>query len=437
MLLGIKTKKEFIARHVVTGSAAILLVYLIWTTRPEINFDARLWRSLGDSAFIFLSLALIIGPLSRLFNFALRFVSWRRELGIWFAILALSHFIRVFNYAFKEPGLELSNLLGFMALFWSLVLAATSSDKAVSFLSISSWKWLHRFAYVVFYAAAAHVAYFLFWRAPVENWFIYIFLFLVVLVPALQIAAFIKTVVMEKRRVYTGGKMVFEKKIKAPILDQKIIAPNTCQVSFDISKIPFIFKAGQYIQIRLPKLNYNDPKGLSRVFSIATSPNDKIKLSVAFKNFGSGFKKTLMELPKGALIDIEGPYGSFCLPINQSQQIVFIAGGIGITPCISMIRFANENKLQNIITLLYANNNQENAAYFNELNAIAKENNNFKVINKFGKIDADFITGNIKNLTDCLWYIVGPPAMVEAVKNIVSNLGIKNENIIIEDFIGY
>src|SRR3989339_1975983 len=96
-------------------------------------------------------MTLAIGPLAKLWKPAVRLVPWRREMGIWFALLALSHFIRVRDYAALEPGIELPRLLGLIALFWTLILAATSSDRAVNFLGPSSWKWLHVMAYVIFY----------------------------------------------------------------------------------------------------------------------------------------------------------------------------------------------------------------------------------------------------------------------------------------------
>lgn len=161
--------------------------------------------------------------------------------------------------------------------------------------------------------------------------------------------------------------------IKLPIIEQRTIAEKTDEVSFDLSGKNFVFIAGQYIRVTIPKLLYADPKGSSRVFTIASSPNEKNKLSIAFRDSGSGFKRTLLELPRGSLVEIEGPFGHFVLPRDASRPLVFIAGGIGITPFLSMIRFANENKLNYQITLLYANKNKENAAYLEELTSIAQK----------------------------------------------------------------
>lgn len=129
--------------------------------------------------------------------------------------------------------------------------------------------------------------------------------------------------------------------IKLPVIKQRTTAEKTYEVSFNLSGKSFSFIAGQYIRVTVPKLLYDDQKGPSRVFTIASSPNEKNKLAIAFRDSESGFKKTLLELSQGSLVEIEGPFGYFTLPKNTSRPLIFIASGIGITPFLSMIRFVN------------------------------------------------------------------------------------------------
>ena len=220
------------------------------------------------------------------------------------------------------------------------------------------------------------------------------------------------------------------------IIEHKQIAENTVEISF---KRPndFSFKAGQYIQLGVPKLLYSDVKGTSRVFSVASSPLDQEKLSIAFRNTGSGFKRTLKELPMNAPVSIEGPHGFFTLPQNPSHHLVFIAGGIGITPYLSMIRFAAERGFTFPITLLYANKSKERAAYLEELQDIANRNKYFILKNRFGRIDEQFIRQNMKNIQQCVWNIAGPPAMVSYARNLLFLLGVNYDRIHCEEFIGY
>jgi len=222
------------------------------------------------------------------------------------------------------------------------------------------------------------------------------------------------------------------------ITNQKQIAQNTLEISF---KRPdnFSFKAGQYIQVDIPKLLHSDHKGSSRVFSIASTPLDQEEVSVAFRDTGSGFKRTLAGLPIGAPIRIEGPHGFYTFPENPTESIVFIAGGIGIVPYLSMIRHSVESKNQFpfSITLLYTNRNKENTPYHRELKDISRGENNFVLKSRFNRIDAQFIRKNITGIDKCRWYIAGPPQMVAHAKDLLLQIGVDTAKIHSEEFTGY
>ena len=208
MILG--SRKVFL-RHTLVGALAVLIVSLLWFSYlGQSGAEAGLWRAFADTAFIFLFITLSIGPLVVLWEPALRVLTWRREFGIWFAILALCHGFLVAGFLFNwniigtlsQGGLGLSNLMGATALFFALVLAATSSDRAVKFLGISSWKWLHYSSYVIFYLVGFHAIHNLF-ISPLSpsHWFRYAFLIMVFVVPILQLSAFLKIVISNRKRL--------------------------------------------------------------------------------------------------------------------------------------------------------------------------------------------------------------------------------------------
>lgn len=220
------------------------------------------------------------------------------------------------------------------------------------------------------------------------------------------------------------------------IIDRKVVAEDTLEVSFKRPE-DFSFLAGQYIQLGVSKLLYPDPKGASRVFSIASSPLDQERISVAFRETGSGFKRTLKELPLDATVNIEGPHGFFTLPQESTASLVFIAGGIGITPFLSIIRFADEKRLSFSLTLLYANRNQESAAYLGELQGIAGRTTHFVLRNHLGRIDEQSIQQSTKDPQNCKWYIAGPPAMAGCARNLLFLLGVDDGRVYCEEFTGY
>ena len=143
----------------------------------------RLWKAVGDAAFVLLIAALAVGPIARLVPSARGLLRWRRQLGIWFALTATLHAVlildgwarwslrRFLGYEFipqlgrearLEPGFGLANLIGSVALLLALVLAATSSDWALRRLGRPSWAWLHRLAHTVLVLSLLHGSYFLF-----------------------------------------------------------------------------------------------------------------------------------------------------------------------------------------------------------------------------------------------------------------------------------
>ena len=211
-----------LVRHVLVAVVAAALVGLFWATRPTWDAEMRLWKAVGDAAFALLLVTLSLGPAARLVRPAARLLPWRRQLGIWFAMVAAVHGVlvvhgwarwslrRFLGYEVVpqlgrevrlEPGFGLANLVGLTALVFALVLAATSSDRALRSLGAPAWKWLHHSALFVFYLSLLHAGYFLFLhytvsfhkRVPRPDWFRFPFVALGVAVLALQTAAFVKT----------------------------------------------------------------------------------------------------------------------------------------------------------------------------------------------------------------------------------------------------
>lgn len=221
------------------------------------------------------------------------------------------------------------------------------------------------------------------------------------------------------------------------ILNSRKVALNTTEITFERGKGILPFCAGQYVKVTLPKLLYADPKGESRDFSIVSSPNTIDTLVVTFRGSESGYKRTLLELPIGTAVSVDGPYGVFTLPSDTGRSLVLLAGGIGITPCLSMLSYAKEENLPYDITLLYANTNPKRAAYLSELDALSAESKHLIVKKRFGDITRIFIEESTKDIESPLWYVVGPPAMVEASRDLLLGLGVIEANLFVEEMSGY
>lgn len=225
--------------------------------------------------------------------------------------------------------------------------------------------------------------------------------------------------------------------LELPIVERREIAEGTIEVRLGLEKNKFRFHSGQYIRVTVPHLLKEDPKGNRRDFSLASSPTETDWLAIAYRLSDSGTKQTLLHSPLGTKVLAEGPFGLFTLPQNPRRPVVLVAGGIGVTPFRSMICYVTTKHLTYRITLLYANWARKNAAYLKDLTEYQQRNPRFVLKNRFGLFTPDFIRRGVKDLQNPLWYLCGPPPMVEALQKILPDLGVSEDQIILEVFTGY
>lgn len=221
----------------------------------------------------------------------------------------------------------------------------------------------------------------------------------------------------------------------AYLMSIKTIAADTTEVTFDTSKDPIHFTAGQYITVTAPGLERLGIKEQTHDFSIVSSPNDHARLAISFRVSQSRFKQTLLSLPLGTEVTLEGPSGIFTLPEDSAMPLIFIAGGVGIDPFMSIIRFVTESNLDFKITLYYFNKSTDTESYRDELKALAAKNHFLKIHEVFGHFDKKYI--DTDNISKTKWYIAGPPGMVANARQSIIELGVSDINIRTEEFTGY
>ncbi|MFQ8433656.1 ferredoxin--NADP reductase [Amaricoccus sp. W119] len=151
----------------------------------------------------------------------------------------------------------------------------------------------------------------------------------------------------------------------------------------------FRFQPGQAVYLSVPDpLEKPDGRGKVRVFSIASAPRDPM-LEIVTRQTGSSFKRTLAAAEIGAPLRIEGPYGDLALRGDTERPAVFLAGGIGITPFLSMLRDAARQGLSRRMVLFYGNRTPESAAFLPELRALERRDPRFTLITTFTEGVAD------------------------------------------------
>ena len=190
----------------------------------------------------------------------------------------------------------------------------------------------------------------------------------------------------------------------------------------------FSFTPGQYMEWTLQHKN-TDSRGNRRYFTIASSPTEAFpQLGVRFFPNGSSFKNALRTMKIGDTIAAGQLAGEFTLPKNTQQKIVFLAGGIGITPFRSMIQYCVDTKTHRDIVLFYANRREEDIRY----------KDIFTSAKKFGvqthyivgeKITVAMLQKEIPDLANRLFYLSGSQKSVKSFEDVLHQLGVASSNI--------
>lgn len=141
----------------------------------------------------------------------------------------------------------------------------------------------------------------------------------------------------------------------------------------------FNFKPGQAIDVILIAAPTADTQSARHTFSIV-SASFQDELVVATRMRDSAFKRALKSLSIGSPAKLEGPSGSFTLHNDRARPAVFIAGGIGITPFVSILRQAARDELPQRLVLLYSNRRPEDTAFLSELQILERQNKNFHLV---------------------------------------------------------
>jgi ferredoxin-NADP reductase len=249
--------------------------------------------------------------------------------------------------------------------------------------------------------------------------------------------------------LHSLGSAKREEIMKARLVESGRVAEATAGFTFEVQD-PFTFDAGQTCDLTIPSPRYEDEKGSSRTFSIASSPSDAPRITVATRLTGSAFKRSLLEAPVGLEIDLDGPFGSFVLHRNAAKPAVFLAGGIGITPFRSIIKDATERRLPHAMTLFVSNRTPASTAFLPDLEAWQRQNPNFRLVatitdasggeawsHSVGLMDASFMRPHVSEWAAAICYLAGPPAYVKAMRAALDGVGADPDNIRTEEFSGY
>ena len=380
---------------------------------------------MGLTGFLFISLLIISGDFARLFDSVFgidRIIKTQRKFAIFTYFIVFSHplFIILSDNSVVKYLIPQFSELPFAAATISLYIFAGIMFSSLLYKRVSYkvWQYLHVLTYVLFFFILYHS---LNVGTHVDNLIIKIIYYTLIILVIMGI-------------VYRTNYKLKQRKNKFFVKEIRQETKDTFTLIVE-PKQPVKFKPGQFFFLRLDgrKLYARHP------FSVSNAPGKY--LSFTLKDTGR-FTKEAKNLKPGDEIKIEGPYGNFVIDNNDSKDLVFIAGGVGITPFMSMVKDNINKTNKKEITLLYGSKTEKDIIFKKELDGInqswlrkvyvlsEEKNNNYK----YGRVNEEILSKYVKDVKANKFYLCGPKPMMNSVKQYLKKHGVKKEDIILEDF---
>ncbi len=408
------------------GNWVVLLTVLVSVnlfvlSKGEIGgFGGSIWLTLGQlAAIVGVVLFCINMMLSSKFDFLndlwgsldkrLKYHKWY---GISASMLILFHPIwigvsRIPNYERVRqlfwPGKMLEYNLGIMALYGTILLVVLTLFVKMKY---DVWLRTHQFMGLMALIAAAHI---LTIGSDVGR-----YVWLKVWILFWMLAA-MGVFIINK----FGKKNMYKYKVSKVNKIGKVV-----EISMEAENEKMKFEAGQYAYFEFKKFGKE-----RHPFSIASSP-DKDELMIAVKALGD-FTEKLQEVEVGDEVEVYGAYGEFGKDIGENNDAVLIAGGIGITPIISIVDWWKKQKTKNKLNLVYSVKNKEDAY---GVEYLPKEGSEIWESDTKGRLTAKSVVEMVGGVLGKEFYICGPKGMIDAFSEDLMKMGVNKNLIHYEDF---
>ncbi|MBI3812163.1 MAG: hypothetical protein HY283_08165 [Nitrospirae bacterium] len=231
-----------------------------------------------------------------------------------------------------------------------------------------------------------------------------------------------------------------QKEMKLVVSEIRPETPEIKSFRFDLrSNKPFPFRPGQFVIITAelwnPKRNRMGPA--NRAFSLSSSPTDEDTIEIAAKRYEGGRMTSWLHdtVKTGDVLNVKGPAGHYVFTEGESDEIVLIAGGIGIAPYRSMIRYILAKELSVRIKLLYSARTPADFAFKPEFDTAMKQHPNFQCVYTITRPDETPLTGRTGRFDEAffrdhlgplgtLYYLCGPDQMIKEQSQILTALGV-------------
>lgn len=231
--------------------------------------------------------------------------------------------------------------------------------------------------------------------------------------------------------------------MKAVYVSHEKLTDTIASYSFEPSR-PFAYTAGQYINLTLiGHQEHGDP--VERWFTLSSSPHENlVTITTRIGEAShSAYKRALANLQPGDVVDISEPLGAFVLPRLAQTPLIFIAGGIGITPFHSMATWLIHAKESRPIRLIHSVRAEDDIIYQDVFekagihNTVVVKEASGAWGGERGDLTAEMILGIEEPSDDTLIYISGPEPFVQRLQKELETLGVSSQRIVTDEFQGY
>lgn len=199
----------------------------------------------------------------------------------------------------------------------------------------------------------------------------------------------------------------------------------------------FQFRAGQYVALKVDNLVAPDARAGVRSLSLCSAPCED-SIIFTMRQSESGFKQTFWAMEPGATVSITPPIGKFVLDPTDTREVVYLVGGVGITPVRSQLIEAAHDGSDREFMLFNANRTREDAPHKEEIKALPLAH--FRYVDVLSQVEEVVTPGEAKGYItkelvesyidkpgECVYYIVGSPSFLEAMENMLRSLGVAED----------
>ena len=242
-----------------------------------------------------------------------------------------------------------------------------------------------------------------------------------------------------RRGKWSGELRVAHITLETPTVETYRLVP------LEGDELPFTYLPGQFLQV---EVEAEQGKTSRRSYTIASSPTQRafVEISVKREERGVVSKYLNEKLNVGDLLKVSGPFGTFTFTGTDADSIVLIAGGVGITPVMSVLRYLTDKAWPGEIFLLYGARSTEEFVFREEIERLERRHANLHVLAAMqrtpgtvwlgpeGNLTKDLIAGAVPRIGERRVHLCGPPPMMAAVRTILVELGVAEAQIHTEAF---